>query len=185
MDAQGEAVTLTESIYVYWVPSAASLLKEAAPAPRRRCGVCRPCINPQGKRRCTGRPASPLPVVAKPGLAKLRENIWNREAAKEQRQRQGTGEAPGEPSEQWEKYAVHPHPQPEVISTRASPGSLKQFMAAVASELSKDPLLQELESKAALVPGPVQHRAFRWIGAHLWRTSNGYYQLVVPAGGGD
>jgi hypothetical protein len=139
----------------------ASLQREAAPAPKKKCGLCRPCLNPRGKRKCLGKPAGPLPIIAKLGLAKLQESIWEREAAKEQGLRQEAKVSPDESSEQWEKYAVHSHPQPEVISTRASPGSLKQFMALVAGELSKDPLLQDLVATAAQVPGPVQHRAFR------------------------
>jgi hypothetical protein len=84
-------------------------------------------------------------------------------------------------SEQWERYAVNSQPQSEYTSTRAAPGSLNQFMALLAGELGKDLILQELVAKAAQAPGPVQHMAFHWIGSHLWRASNGYYQLVVPA----
>ena len=48
----------------------------------------------------------------------------------------------------------------------------------------EDPEVIKLALQAEGLAGPVHNRPFRWIGNHLWRTVNGYYQLVVPAGGG-
>ena len=48
----------------------------------------------------------------------------------------------------------------------------------------KDPEVIKLALQAEGLTGPVHNRPFRWIGNHLWRTLNGYYQLVIPTGGG-